>query len=73
MKVKDLIERLEKLPQEAIIYTDLGDDLDGPWKHSVTESTVGFTVVRVKNMKVTSRPCQETSGAEEGVIIYVLQ
>lgn len=73
MKVKEVIEQLLELPQEASIFIDLGDDLEAPWRYSIEEAKIGFVVrkVNLDGTKVLSRPCRETGQYIQGVIIYV--
>lgn len=73
MKVKDLIEILQKLPQDSNVYTDLEDLLNNPWLHSVEDLEID-TIERYIdcNLKrVASRPCKETGNCQKGIILYV--
>lgn len=73
MKVKELIEELKKLPQEANIYNDLGKPLPSPWHYPVSLSTIEFDIRLIdgSELKVAGRPCKETQNAVTGVILYV--
>jgi hypothetical protein len=75
MKVKELIEMLKELPQEANLFVDLGDEdeLRAPWLHMVAEADIGVRKRRIErsSMRVAGRPCQETSNCEQGVVLYV--
>jgi hypothetical protein len=73
MKVKELIEELKKLPQEANIYNDLGKPLPSPWYYPVSLATIEFDMKKVHEteLKTVGRPCVETRDAVIGVILYV--
>jgi hypothetical protein len=47
MKIKELIDFLKKMPQEANVYTDLGDYLNHPWLHSVEDLEIEFIERRI--------------------------
>jgi hypothetical protein len=73
MKIKELIDFLKKMPQEANVYTDLGDYLNHPWLHSVEDLEIEFIERRIDcNLKrVASLPCKETADCQKGIVLYV--
>jgi len=72
LTVKNLKELLANQPDDAEIYIDLQDDLvdEGPWRFSVRPlEGMDLKMRSVKDNKVATRPCKETSGAKKAVIL----
>jgi hypothetical protein len=66
MKVKDLIEILDKYSENAIIM------VEDPLSEDGRCFTVATTFkARIKDNKIVDRPCKETAGALEAVILIV--
>lgn len=74
MKVKHLRKLLDLLDnEEAEVYIDnIEVEYFDAWQSSVNEINFGQRkYVHPKYLKVAGRPCQETNGSVEALVLYV--
>lgn len=75
MKVKELKELLKNISEDAEVYIDKETvSYVGEWEGAVKETVCAARrYVHPKMLRTARRPCKETEGSRESLVIYVKQ